>query len=148
MRQSLGIEVMRAQLLMCLVTSGGRSLEGNGDEGLVNVKVVANISRFNRQNGKYWKNGSGRHPPKESFAISQEWLRGRDHLSADLQDKSPRTPRHSSRILNNNAISLIPSPLLLAPTCPDDFYRKVPFSGSILFFNNLETLLRQASRAA
>jgi hypothetical protein len=60
MRQSLGIEVMRAQLLMCLVVSGGRSLEGNGHEGLVNVKVVANISRFNRENGKSWKNGRRR----------------------------------------------------------------------------------------
>ncbi len=54
-RQSLGIEVMRVQLLMCPVVSGGRSLGGNRQEGLVNVKVVANVSRFNREMEKAGK---------------------------------------------------------------------------------------------
>jgi hypothetical protein len=59
MRQNLGIEVMRAKLLMRLVVNGDRSLEGSGSAGSVNVKVVANISRFNRENRKKPKNDAG-----------------------------------------------------------------------------------------
>jgi hypothetical protein len=76
---------------MCLVLSGGRSLNGTKYEGSVNVKVVANISRFNRESGKSRKNVSIGDPPKESFAVPQEGLRQRDRLLADLRDRSPGT---------------------------------------------------------
>ena len=132
---------------MCLVPSGGRSLNGTKYEGSVNVKVVANISRFNRESGKSRKNVSIRDPPKESFAVPQEGLRQNDRLLADLQDRSPGTLGHSCRNPNNNAIFLILCPPLPAQTFPDDLDREVPFLGSVPFLNNLKIVLRRVSRA-